>query len=90
MEPAPTDVSRTGKLFHNLRRTFCHVAAEAGTDYGNIMAWTGHKTTATLLRYRIRSLGGMRRAAERVADFRDGQTGPPAVVPIAKAAEGRA
>jgi integrase len=75
-------------LFHDLRRTFCHDAAEAGTDYGNIMAWTGHKTTATFLRYRIRSLAGMRRAAERVAGFRNGQAPTASVLPI-KAAESR-
>ena len=78
----------TGRLFHDLRRTFCHDAAEAGTDYGNIMAWTGHKTTATFLRYRIRSLAGMRRAAERVAGFRDSQA-PATVVSIAQAAQTR-
>jgi len=78
-----------GALFHDLRRTFCHDAAEAGTDYGNIMAWTGHKTTATFLRYRIRNLTGMRRAAERVAGFRDRQATTPTIVPLAHVAEGR-
>lgn len=54
-------------LFHDLRRTFCHNAAEAGADYKTIMDWTGHKTTSTFLRYRIVSLDGMKRAAGRVA-----------------------
>ncbi len=62
-----------GALFHDLRRTFCHDAAEAGADYKTIMDWTGHKTTSTFLRYRIVSLDGMRRAAGRVADYRQAQ-----------------
>jgi integrase len=60
-------------LFHDLRRTFCHDAAEAGADYKTIMDWTGHKTTSTFLRYRIVSLDGMKRAANRVADYRQAQ-----------------
>jgi integrase len=72
-------------LFHDLRRSFCHDAAEGGADYKTIMDWTGHKTTATFLRYRITSLAGMRRAAQRVASFRDGQTATPTVVSIAEA-----
>ncbi len=62
-----------GALFHDLRRTFCHDAAEAGADYKTIMDWTGHKTTSTFLRYRIVSLDGMKRAAGRVADYRQAQ-----------------
>jgi integrase len=71
-------------LFHDLRRTFAHDAAESGLDYKTIMEWTGHRTTSTFLRYRITSLAGMRRAAARVATFRDAQASTPAtVVPIA-------
>lgn len=77
-----------GALFHDLRRTFCHDAAEAGNDYKSIMDWTGHKTTSTFLRYRIVNLAGMKRAAQRVASFRQGQAATPTVIPIAQALEG--
>jgi integrase len=42
-----------GALFHDLRRTFAHDAAEAGNDYKTIMDWTGHRTTSTFIRYRM-------------------------------------
>jgi hypothetical protein len=51
---------------------------------------TGHRTTSTFMRYRITSLAGMRRAAARVATFRDAQAPSPTVVAIAPAREGRA
>jgi len=79
-----------GALFHDLRRTFCHDAAEAGNDYKTIMDWTGHKTTSTFLRYRIVNLAGMKRAAQRMATFRAGQAPTPSVRPLASAAEARA
>jgi len=78
-----------GALFHDLRRTFAHDAAEAGNDYRTIMEWTGHRTTATFMRYRISSLAGMRRAASRVASFRGAQPVSAVVVPLAQAAERR-
>src|SRR4029434_230437 len=79
-----------GALFHDLRRTFCHDAAEAGNDYKTIMDWTGHKTTSTFLRYRIVNVAGMKRAAQRMATFRAGQAPTPSVRPLAPAAEARA
>jgi len=84
---ACTTAGAPGALFHDLRRTFCHDAAEAGNDYKSIMDWTGHKTTSTFLRYRIVTLAGMKRAAQRVASFRQGQASTPTVVPIAQALE---
>jgi integrase len=78
-----------GALFHDLRRTFCHDAAEAGNDYKTIMDWTGHKTTSTFLRYRIVNLAAMKRAAQRVTTFREAQGPTPTVVPLAHAAEAR-
>lgn len=79
------------KLPHDLRRTFAHDAAESGVDYQTIMEWTGHRTTSTFMRYRITSLAGMRRAAARVAGFREAQAASPAaVVPIMHAREARA
>jgi len=78
------------KLVHDLRRTFAHDAAESGSDYKTIMEWTGHRTTSTFMRYRITSLAGMRRAAARVATFREAQVAAPAVVvQIAPALEAR-
>ncbi len=85
---ACTAAGAPGALFHDLRRTFCHDAAEAGNDYKSIMDWTGHKTTSTFLRYRIVNLAGMKRAAQRVASFRQAQALTPTVVPIRQALEG--
>ena len=79
-----------GALFHDLRRTFCHDAAEAGNDYKTIMDWTGHKKMSTFLRYRIVNLAGMKRAALRMATFRAGQAPTPSMRPLAPTAEGRA
>jgi len=76
--------------FHDLRRTFATDAAEAGNDYASIMAWTGHRTLSMFLRYRIRTLTGMQRAAARVETFRETQTATPAVVPIERAREAEA
>jgi integrase len=70
--------------FHDLRRTFATDAAEAGNDYATIMAWTGHRTLSMFLRYRIKSLTGMQRAASRVASFRETQDAP-MVAPITQA-----
>jgi len=77
--------------FHDLRRTFATDAAEAGNDYATIMAWTGHRTLSMFLRYRIKSLTGMQRAAARVETFRETQhNAAPAVVPIERAREAEA
>jgi integrase len=77
--------------FHDLRRTFATDAAEAGNDYATIMAWTGHRTLSMFLRYRIKSLTGMQRAAARVEMFRETQhNAAPAVVPIERAREAEA
>src|SRR5262249_14601271 len=52
-----------GALFHDLRRTFCYDAAEAGADYKTIMDYTRHKTPSTPLRCRILSPDGLEQAA---------------------------
>jgi integrase len=78
-----------GALFHDLRRTFAHDAAEAGNDYKTIMDWTGHRTTSTFIRYRIVNLAVMKRAAQRVASFRETQAATPTVITLAQAAEAR-
>lgn len=53
------------RLFHDLRRSFCKDAVDAGGDIPTVMAITGHKTVATFLRYKIVEKGRMAEVLRR-------------------------
>jgi len=62
-----------GRLFHDLRRSFCKNADEAGVSRDVAMSLSGHRSEETYRRYNISDTKRKRKALELVQEFRDAQ-----------------
>lgn len=60
------------RIFHDLRRTFCSDAIDAGTPQSTVMALSGHRTISVFLRYAISSDDSKSEALEKLAKHRAG------------------
>lgn len=61
------------RLFHDLRRSFCKNADEAGVSRDVAMQISGHKTQAMYSRYNIADTKRKRNALELAQEFRDAE-----------------
>ena len=68
-----TKTKYRGRLFHDLRRSFCKNADEAGISRDVAMSISGHRTQETYTRYNICDVKRKRTALERVQEFRESQ-----------------
>jgi len=62
-----------GRIFHDLRRSFCKNADEAGISRDVARSISGHRTDATYSRYNISDVKRKRKALELVQEFREAQ-----------------
>jgi len=68
----------SGRIFHDLRRSFCKNADEAGLSRDVARSLSGHKTDATYTRYNICDVKRKRKGLELVQEYRDAQAAQPA------------
>jgi integrase len=70
---ACTKAGVPNRLFHDLRRSFCKNADEAGVPRDVTMSIGGWRTQSTMTRYNITDTQRKRNAFERAQEFRDAQ-----------------
>jgi integrase len=62
-----------GRIFHDLRRSFCKNVDEANVSRDVAMSISGHKTQDTYSRYNTCDVKRKRKALELVQEFREAQ-----------------
>jgi len=62
-----------GRIFHDLRRSFCKNADEAGISRDVARSISGHRTDATYSRYNISDTKRKRKSLELLQEFREAQ-----------------
>lgn len=57
-----------GRVFHDMRRSFCRNAIRAGIDRDTVMKLSGHRSDAVFRRYNIQDERDLREAAKRLGE----------------------